>query len=51
MDIHIFFADINECLVNNGECSHQCYNIPGLFYCGCPEGTTMAPDNLTCVGK
>ena len=45
------FPDINECSINNGGCSHNCYNIPGSFYCGCPEGTTMAANNLTCVGK
>ena len=47
----LFSADINECSVNNGGCSHHCYNIPGAHYCGCPEGTTMAANNLTCVGK
>ena len=47
----IFFIDIDECSTNNGGCSHHCYNIPGSFYCGCPEGTTMASNNLTCVGK
>ena len=45
------FADIDECLIDNGGCSHHCYNIPGTFYCGCPEGTTMARNNLTCYGK
>ena len=45
------FVDINECSSNNGGCSHSCYNIPGSFYCGCPEGTTMASNNLTCIGK
>ena len=51
MDEHIFSVDINECSINNGGCSHQCNNIPGSFYCGCPEGTTMAANNFTCVGK
>jgi len=41
--------DIDECSNNNGGCSHHCYNIPGSFYCGCPEGTTMAANNMTCV--
>lgn len=44
------FADIDECSIANGGCSHYCYNIPGAFYCGCPEGTTMAGNNLTCYG-
>ena len=46
-----FFLDINECTINNGGCSHQCFNIPGAFYCGCPKGLTMGLNNLTCVGK
>ena len=51
LHVYILFIDIDECSTNNGGCSHHCYNIPGSFYCGCPEGTTMASNNLTCVGK
>ena len=46
-----FCADVDECSISNGGCSHHCYNIPGSFYCGCPEGTSMGANNLTCVGK
>ncbi|PFX23429.1 Pancreatic secretory granule membrane major glycoprotein GP2 [Stylophora pistillata] len=41
--------DVDECLISNGGCSHHCYNIPGSFYCGCPDGTSMGANNLTCV--
>ena len=46
-----YILDINECSINNGGCSHHCFNIPGTFYCGCPNGLTMGINNMTCVGK
>lgn len=40
--------DTDECSRRNGGCSHHCFNIPGSFYCGCPEGIAMSSNNLTC---
>ena len=32
--------DINECLVNNGDCQHICTNTDGSFECSCNTGYT-----------
>ena len=49
----IFFnADINECRINNGGCSHNCTNTIGSFDCFCREG--FHPDSTnqsSCIGK
>uniref|UniRef100_A0AAF5I0P7 Uncharacterized protein n=1 Tax=Strongyloides stercoralis TaxID=6248 RepID=A0AAF5I0P7_STRER len=37
--------DVNECLQQNGGCSHGCVNTPGDFYCACPHGMTRDPAN------
>ena len=47
----IFSVDTDECANRNGGCSHHCFNIPGAFYCGCPEEIAMSSNNLTCSGK
>jgi hypothetical protein len=40
--------DINECLINNGRCSHKCINLIGSFECSCPVGMMLGKDLLTC---
>ena len=47
--IHII--DIDECQVNNGNCSHHCKNTPGSYYCHCNHGYELQPDKLSCQGN
>lgn len=45
-----FYADINECLENNGGCSQICSNTNGSFECSCEDGLYLASDGETCLG-
>ncbi|TAF43918.1 MAG: hypothetical protein EAZ63_13030 [Runella slithyformis] len=45
----IFVLDFNECLVNNGSCSHECINTAGSYHCSCPEDHVLQSDRLTCT--
>ena len=45
----IIVADINECLISNGGCSHSCINGIGSYYCGCPTGYVLQPNNRDCL--
>ncbi|XP_035777511.1 very low-density lipoprotein receptor-like isoform X3 [Anopheles albimanus] len=38
----------NECLENNGGCSHNCIDTPASYYCDCKPGYKLS-DNRTCV--
>lgn len=38
---------INPCLVNNGECSHDCINDKGTAKCACPSGFKLV--DKTCI--
>uniref|UniRef100_A0A915JQ96 Multiple epidermal growth factor-like domains protein 6 n=1 Tax=Romanomermis culicivorax TaxID=13658 RepID=A0A915JQ96_ROMCU len=40
--------DINECLVANGGCHHDCCNTIGTFYCRCWPGFQLANDQKSC---
>jgi len=43
--------DINECLVDNGNCSHNCTNTPGSYYCTCKTGYQLESNNHKCLGS
>ena len=44
------FSDVNECLLDNGNCSDVCVNDVPFYQCECPTGAQLDPaDNLTCV--
>lgn len=43
-------ADQDECLVNNGGCSHHCVDQPMGFYCNCPDNMKLVSDSQ-CEGE
>lgn len=43
------FIDIDECLINNGDCQQICINQLGTHTCGCKEGFSLKNDNKTCL--
>lgn len=40
--------DIDECQLNNGNCSHTCENTPGSYRCSCPTGFELGPGRRKC---
>lgn len=53
LKLSLFFmlADVDECDINNFQCSHDCVNTVGSAYCVCPHGFELAEDNKTCTGR
>lgn len=46
----LFFADINECLLEPGKCAPgTCQNLDGSYRCICPPGYSLQNDK--CEGK
>ena len=43
--------DINECEVNNGNCTQVCTNTNGGYLCACTSGFVLSADAKTCTGK
>merc|ERR1712121_391456 len=39
----------DECLVDNGGCSHTCTDTDGSYMCSCPEDFVLSGDLRTCV--
>ena len=46
----LIITDINECLNNNGRCSHTCNNTVGSYHCKCPTGYVLQSNNHNCAG-
>ena len=44
-------TDADECRYNNGNCSHICVNTTGSYYCECPPGYTLQPNQHDCQGE
>ena len=43
--------DIPECDDNNGNCKHNCVEIPGSYHCTCYTGYQLHSDKHSCIGK
>ena len=43
-----YFADYDECSVQNGGCQHTCRNTKGGFNCSCNEGFILHEDLKSC---
>ena len=44
----ISHTDVNECRQKfKGDCSHECVNTQGSYYCRCPNGLQLLQDNKT----
>lgn len=46
-----FSPEVNECLLDNGGCSHGCVDTVRSHYCTCPRYLYLDDDNATCTGK
>ena len=45
-------SDIDECTERFAECTHQCHNTVGSYYCSCLGSRyRLQDDNATCLGK
>ncbi|XP_041032015.1 tolloid-like protein 2 [Carcharodon carcharias] len=43
-----FFADKDECSVDNGGCQHECLNTLGSYVCQCRNGFMLHENGLDC---
>jgi len=43
--------DINECAIENGQCSQLCINTPGSFMCGCQDGFQLDLNERDCISR
>ena len=46
-----FYADVNECDIDNGGCSDHCHNTDGSYSCTCEDGHILSNDGRTCLGN
>lgn len=45
----MLYADINECLIDNGGCDHICVDTQNSSRCLCNTSYFLAEDNKTCI--
>ena len=43
-------SDVDECLISNGGCHHNCHNSVGSYTCSCNGGYRLNTDGHTCEG-
>ena len=48
--LFVFFTDLNECAINNGNCSQVCVNTDGSYFCSCSNGYSLNANARTCSG-
>ena len=48
--LYYFFADADECQIGTDNCTQQCTNTDGSYYCSCYTGYILISDNQTCIG-
>ena len=46
-----FIKADDKCRINNGGCEKECCNMNGGYYCRCPPGYRLAPDQRRCLGN
>ena len=48
-NVSSFSTDVNECMTDNGGCSHKCINTYQSHKCRCPNGLVLSSNGKTCV--
>ena len=46
-----YLTDLIECVDMNGNCTHNCINTEGSYYCTCDNGYELSDDKHTCEGN
>ena len=49
--MNTILTDTNECQISNGNCSQNCINTNGSYFCTCTSGYSLAADGKTCNGR
>lgn len=44
----VFLTDMDECVVNNGGCLHECHNTLGSYTCSCHNGFMLHENQHDC---
>lgn len=48
---HVFIIDIDECEIEEGNCSHGCHNTLGSFVCVCNTAYELGSDGKQCYSE